>query len=309
MVSSVDQGVATTPAAEVVTTGQAPASGPSRGQGGLDTVFKVLAYVVLVFVAILMFVPFAYAVATSFKAPPEALTISFENMFWPKDATTRAYEVARDSNVTRWFFNSVFVALVWIVGRVITCTMAGYAFARMRFPGRDILFLLVLSTLMIPGIVTIIPKFILLQELGLLNSYGALTVPFLTDAFGIFLMKQFFESFPNEIEEAARVDGANRFRIFSQIVVPNALPAITALTIFTFQGSWNAFLEPVIFISGNRPELFTLPVGLANFQQAYYTDQPTLMAISVITTLPVAIFFIVFQRYFIQGQTSAAVKG
>lgn len=309
MVSSVDQGVATTPAAEVVTAGQVPASGPSRGQGGLDAVFKVVAYVVLVFVAILMFVPFAYAAATSFKSPPEALTISFNNMFWPKEATTRAYEVARDSNVIRWFFNSVFVALTWIIARVITCTMAGYAFARMRFPGRDILFLLVLSTLMIPGIVTIIPKFILLQDLGLLNSYGALTVPFLTDAFGIFLMKQFFESFPNEIEEAARVDGANRFRIFSQIVVPNAFPAITALTIFTFQGSWNAFLEPVIFISGNRPELFTLPVGLANFQQAYYTDQPTLMAISVITTVPVAIFFIVFQRYFIQGQTSAAVKG
>ncbi len=309
MVSSVDQGVATTPVAEVVTAGEAPAPGPSRGGGGVDTVFKIIAYVVLVFVGFLMFVPFAYAVATSFKAPPEALTIDFANIFWPKEPTTRAYEVARDSNVTRWFFNSVFVAVVWIIGRVITCTMAGYAFARMRFPGRDILFLLVLSTLMIPGIVTIIPKFILLQNLHLLNSYGALTLPFLTDAFGIFLMKQFFESFPNEIEEAARVDGANRFRIFSQIVVPNAIPAITALTIFTFQGSWNAFLEPVIFISGNSPDLFTLPVGLANFQQAYYTDQPTLMAISVITTVPVAIFFIVFQRYFIQGQTSAAVKG
>lgn len=309
MVTTTDQGAATTPVAGPVTAGRLPAHGRGRGEGRLDTISKAIAYVVLVFVAILMFVPFAYAAATSFKAPPEALTISFENLFWPEEPTTRAYEVARESNVIRWFFNSVFVAVVWIIGRVITCTMAGYAFARMRFPGRDILFLLVLSTLMIPGIVTIIPKFILLQDLGLLNSYGALTVPFLTDAFGIFLMKQFFESFPNEIEEAARVDGANRFRIFSQIVVPNAIPAITALTIFTFQGSWNAFLEPVIFISGNEPDLFTLPVGLANFQQAYYTDQPTLMAISVITTLPVAIFFIIFQRYFIQGQTSAAVKG
>jgi multiple sugar transport system permease protein len=211
--------------------------------------------------------------------------------------------------VARWFINSVLVALAWIVGRVISCTMAGYAFARMKFPGRDILFLMIISTLMIPGIVTIIPKFILLQNLSLLNTYGALTLPFLTDAFGIFLMKQFFESFPQEIEEAARVDGANRFRIFSQIVVPNAIPAIAALTIFSFQGSWNAFLEPVIFISGDRSDLFTLPVGLANFRQAYYTDQPTLMAMSVITTVPIAIFFLVFQRYFIQGQTSAAVKG
>lgn len=306
--SVADPGQATAPIAPAATV-DATRSGQPGGKAPVDSVITAFAFVVLVFVALLMFVPFAYAVATSFKSPPEALSLSFVNMFWPENPTTRAYEVARESNVTRWFFNSVFVAVVWIVGRVITCTMAGYAFARMKFPGRDILFLIVLSTLMIPGIVTIIPKFILLQDLGLLNNYGALTVPFLTDAFGIFLMKQFFESFPNEIEEAARVDGANRFRIFSQIVVPNAIPAITALTIFTFQGSWNAFLEPVIFISGNRPELFTLPVGLANFQQAYYTDQPTLMAISVITTLPVAIFFIVFQRYFIQGQTSAAVKG
>jgi multiple sugar transport system permease protein len=307
--AAADPGQATTPLAASVTTADTPPSGQSGKRSRVESAIAIIAFVILVFVALLMFVPFAYAVATSFKAPPEALTLSFRNMFWPSEPTIRAYEVARESNVTRWFFNSVFVALVWIIGRVLTCTMAGYAFARIRFPGRDILFLVVLSTLMIPGIVTIIPKFILLQNLGLLNNYGALTVPFLTDAFGIFLMKQFFESFPNEIEEAARVDGANRWRIFSQIVVPNAVPAITALTIFTFQGSWNAFLEPVIFISGNRPELFTLPVGLANFQQAYYTDQPTLMAISVITTLPVAIFFIIFQRYFIQGQTSAAVKG
>jgi multiple sugar transport system permease protein len=274
-----------------------------------DTVIKVAAYVALVAVALLMFVPFAYAVATSFKSKPEALQISFDTMFWPNDPTWEAYRVARESNVARWFINSVLVALAWIVGRVISCTMAGYAFARMKFPGRDILFLMIMSTLMIPGIVTIIPKFILLQNLSLLNTYGALTLPFLTDAFGIFLMKQFFESFPQEIEEAARVDGANRFRIFSQIVVPNAIPAIAALTIFSFQGSWNAFLEPVIFISGDRSDLFTLPVGLANFRQAYYTDQPTLMAMSVITTVPIAIFFLVFQRYFIQGQTSAAVKG
>jgi multiple sugar transport system permease protein len=306
--AATDPGQATTPLAASVTASEAPRT-VQAGSAGTDSAITAIAYVVLILVGLLMFVPFAYAVATSFKSPPEALNLSFSNMFWPEAPTLRAYEVARDSNVTRWFFNSVLVALIWIIGRVITCTMAGYAFARIKFPGRDILFLVVLSTLMIPGIVTIIPKFIILQNLGLLNSYGALTTPFLTDAFGIFLMKQFFESFPNEIEEAARVDGANRWRIFSQVVVPNAIPAITALTIFTFQGSWNAFLEPLIFISGSRTDLFTLPLGLAMFRQSYYTDQPTLMAISVITTLPVAIFFIVFQRYFIQGQTSAAVKG
>jgi multiple sugar transport system permease protein len=282
-----------------------PVGSNSRG----DAAIRTIALIVLVFVALLMFVPFAYAVATSFKSKPEALQLGLENMFWPKNPTLDAYRIAWDSNVGRWFFNSVVVALAWIVGRVIMCTMAGYAFARMKFPGRDAVFLIILSTMMVPGIVTVIPKFILLQDLHLLNSYGALTLPFLADAFGIFLMKQFFESFPNEIEEAARVDGANRFRIFSQIVVPNAIPSITALTIFTFQGSWNAFLEPLIFISGGRSDLFTLPVGLATFRAGHYTDQPTLMAMSVITTVPIAIFFIVFQRYFIQSQTSSAVKG
>lgn len=305
--ASVDQRAAAAPVAANVTA--AGVQEPVGSSSGTDIALRTIAYIVLVFVALLMFVPFAYAVATSFKTRPEALQIAFDNMFWPKTPTTEAYQIAREANVVRWFFNSVVVALAWIVGRVIMCTMAGYAFARMKFPGRDMIFLAIISTMMVPGIVTIIPKFILLQDLHLLNTYGALTMPFLADAFGIFLMKQFFESFPYEIEEAARVDGANRFRIFSQIVVPNAIPAISALTIFTFQGSWNAFLEPLIFISGSHPELFTLPVGLATFRGGHYTDQPTLMAMSVITTVPIAIFFLVFQRYFIEGSTSAAVKG
>jgi multiple sugar transport system permease protein len=306
---TVDQKAAVEPVLAEVQAKNTDPPVPAGPKSGGDVALRTIAYIVLIFVALLMFVPFAYAAATSFKTKPEALQLAFSNMFWPRNPTTDAYQIAREANVTRWFFNSLIVALAWIVGRVIMCTMAGYAFARMKFPGRDIIFLAIISTMMVPGIVTIIPKFILLKNLHLLDSYGALTLPFLADAFGIFLMKQFFESFPTEIEEAARVDGANRFRIFSQIVVPNAIPAISALTIFTFQGSWNAFLEPLIFISGSRPDLFTLPLGLATFRGGHYTDQPTLMAMSVITTVPIAIFFIVFQRYFIEGSTSSAVKG
>jgi multiple sugar transport system permease protein len=306
---TVDQKAAAEPVLAEVQAKDAEPPVPAGAKPGGDVALRTIAYVVLIFVALLMFVPFAYAVATSFKSKPEALQLTFGNMFWPKEVTTEAYRIAREANVTRWFFNSVVVALAWIVGRVIMCSMAGYAFARMKFPGRDLMFLAILSTMLVPGIVTVIPQFILLRHLHLLASYGALTLPFLADAFGIFLMKQFFESFPYEIEEAARVDGANRFRIFSQIVVPHAIPAISALTIFTFQGSWNSFLEPLVFISGNRTDLFTLPLGLATFRGGHYTDQPTLMAMSVITTVPIAIFFIVFQRYFIEGSTSAAVKG
>ncbi len=185
--------------------------------------------------------------------------------------------------------------------------MAGYAFARMEFPGKNVLFVLVLSTMMIPGMVTIVPKFLILNELDLLNTYGALTLPFLADAFGIFLMKQFFESIPVELEEAARVDGASRYRMFAQIILPNAMPALTALAIFSFQGSWNAFLEPLIFI--NSPKLYTLPLGLAYFRQANYTEWPVLMAVAVITTVPIAIFYLIFQRWFVEGQVQQRHQG
>jgi multiple sugar transport system permease protein len=195
------------------------------------------------------------------------------------------------------------------VGRAVMDTMAGYAFARMQFPGRNFLFLLVLGTMMVPGIVTVIPKFILLRDLNLFNSYGALTIPFLADAFGIFLMKQFFEAIPRDLEEAARIDGANRYQIFRQIVLPNTIPAVAALAIFSFQGSWNSFLEPLIFISGGSSDLYTLPVGLANFRSEYATNWPVIMAIAVITTVPMAIFFIVFQRYFIASNVASGIKG
>jgi multiple sugar transport system permease protein len=270
---------------------------------------QVIALLVLVFVALLMFVPFAFSLATSFKTPPEAAKLTFENMFWPNEPTLQAYRTAFDSNIARWFFNSAFVALCWIVGRAIMDTLAGYAFARMEFPGRDFMFLLILGTMMVPGIVTVIPKFILLGDLHLFNTYGALTVPFLADAFGIFLMKQFFQAIPRDLEEAARIDGASRYQIFRQIVLPNTIPAVAALAIFSFQGSWNAFLEPLLFISGGSSDLYTLPVGLANFRSEYSTNWPVLMAISIITTIPMAIFFLVFQRYFVQSNVSSGIKG
>jgi multiple sugar transport system permease protein len=298
----------TTPVAtaQAATAKEAPVTGPKSAS---ERVLLILAFIVMVFVALLMFVPFAFSLATSFKTNPEAARLTLETMFWPAEPTTAAYQQAFDSNIGRWFLNSAVVALAWIVGRAIMDTMAGYAFARMEFPGRNFLFLLVLGTMMVPGIVTVIPKFILLDNLNLFDTYGALTIPFLADAFGIFLMKQFFEALPLDLEEAARVDGASRYQIFRQVVLPNSLPALTALAIFGFQGSWNAFLEPLLFISGGSTDLYTLPVGLANFRAEYETNWPVLMAIAVITTVPMAVFFIVFQRYFIASNVSSGIKG
>jgi multiple sugar transport system permease protein len=281
----------------------------SGRKSATERVTIAIAFVILVFVALLMFVPFAFSLATSLKTPPEAAQLSFGTMFWPNEPTLDAYRTALDSNIARWFFNSAFVAVCWIVGRAIMDTLAGYAFARMEFPGRNVMFMLILGTMMVPGIVTVIPKFLLLQDLNLYNTYGALTVPFLADAFGIFLMKQFFEAIPRDLEEAARIDGANRYQIFRQIVLPNTIPAVAALAIFSFQGSWNSFLEPLIYLSGGATDLYTLPVGLANFRSEYSTNWPVLMAIAVITTVPMALFFIVFQRYFVASNVSAGIKG
>jgi multiple sugar transport system permease protein len=282
--------------------------GSEQRSGPIDLLLQVVAYVVLILVACLMFIPFIFSVVTSLKTGREAnQLLTLKGLFIPENPTFAAYRTVFDSDIERWFMNSAFVAAVWVIARAFTSATAGYAFARMEFPGKHFLFVLVLSTIMIPGMVTIVPKFMILRELHLLNTYGALTLPFAADAFGIFLMKQFFESIPVELEEAARVDGASRYRMFAQVILPNAMPALTALAIFSFQGSWNAFLEPLIFISS--ADLFTLPLGLAYFRQANYTDWPVMMAGAVITTVPIAIFYLIFQRWFVEGQVSSGIKG
>lgn len=295
-------------AANQVARTESVAKGTEEKDGPTGTILNLVAYVVLIVVAFLMFVPFVFSVTTSFKTLPDSnALLSARGLFWPATLTSEAYHKVFQSNIDRWFFNSVFVAVIWVIGRAFADSAAGYAFARMQFPGKNILFVAVLATLMIPGMVTIVPKFLILKQLHLLNGYGALTLPFLADAFGIFLMRQFFESIPVELEEAARVDGASRYRMFAEIILPNSMPALTALAIFSFQGSWNAFLEPLIFVNSERVR--TLPLGLAYFRQANYTEWPTLMAIAVITTLPMAIFYIVFQRWFVEGQVSSGIKG
>jgi multiple sugar transport system permease protein len=284
---------------------------PAEYAGGTtlgDRIIRIIAYAALVFMALLMFVPFIFSLTTSVKTPAEAnRLLTLKGLFWPDEISFDAYRLVFDSDISRWFFNSAFVAAVWVIGRVFTATTAGYAFARIDFPGRQLLFVLVLSTIMIPGIVKVVPQFILLKNLHMIDSYWALTLPFVVDAFPIFLMKQFFESFPRELEEAARVDGASRYKMFSQITLPNAMPAITAVAIFSFAGSWNWFLEPLIFI--NDADLRTMPLGLAYFYRSYYTDWPTLMAIAVISTVPIAIFYLIFQRWFVEGQTKSGIKG
>lgn len=267
-----------------------------------------LSYLLLFALALVFLYPFLLALTTSFKPLPEINQRPVALI--PQEWTFAGYQLMLSQNVGRWALNSALVALVVTVTNVIFAGMAGYAIARIKFPGANIVFLLILGTMMIPGIVQLIPMFLVLKTFGMLNAYSGLIVPKMVTQFGVFLMKQFFEALPIEIEEAARMDGANRFTTFFQVALPLARPAVVALIIFSFQGSWNDFMHPLIVITTNQ-DLYTLPLGLALLRGGFGQNLQwnALLAGSILTTVPMALIFIFFQRYFIEGISYTGVKG
>jgi multiple sugar transport system permease protein len=196
-----------------------------------------------------------------------------------------------------------------MIVRIALNSMAGYALARIKFPGNRVLFYIILGVLMIPGVVLLIPRFLMLNQLDLLNTYHGYVIVLAADAFGIMLMKQFFESIPREVEEAAQVDGANRFVMFFRVILPMATPALTALAIFSFQGQWNNFMDALIIV-GTDPDMFNLPMGLTVLTGSGQDIQFDLvLAGAVITTLPMALIFFMFQRYFVEGSNYSGLAG
>jgi ABC-type glycerol-3-phosphate transport system permease component len=195
-----------------------------------------------------------------------------------------------------------------VVGVVFSSSLAGYSFAKLRWPGRDLIFFVLLSTMMLPGQVTMIPIFILFKKFGWINTFYPLTVPtfFGGGAFNIFLMRQFFLTIPYELDEAARIDGASFFKIYTNIELPLSIPVITAISIFTFIGSWNDFMGPLIYL--NDASKYTIQLGLRMFQADFSSDWSALMAMSIVTALPCIILFFVAQRYFIQGIVLTGLK-
>ncbi|MEZ4617639.1 MAG: carbohydrate ABC transporter permease [Caldilineaceae bacterium] len=267
-----------------------------------------LSYALLFLLALSFFYPFLLATTTSFKPLPEIAADPVQLL--PDQWTLEGYRSMDDLNVTRWMVNSAIVAVTVTLGNVLFASMAGYALARIPFPGRTPLFLAIIGTMMIPGIVLLIPRFIVFKQLGLIDTYAGLILPMLVLPFGIFLMKQFFESIPGELEEAARVDGASRWVMFFRVVLPLARPALIALIIFTFQGNWNEFMNPLIVINTNQ-DLYTLPLGLALLRGGIGQNLQwnALLAGSMLTTLPMALIFLFFQRYFIEGISYSGLKG
>ncbi|MFN8485871.1 MAG: carbohydrate ABC transporter permease [Anaerolineae bacterium] len=206
-----------------------------------------------------------------------------------------------------WMFNSLFIAFAVTVWHVLFDTMAGYAFAKRHFPGRDILFWLILSTLMIPIQVTLIPLYIVTRQIGLIDTPWAIILPGTATVFGIFLMRQYIQTLPSELEDAARIDGASELGVFWNIILPLCKPAIAALAIFAFVRSWNEFLWPLIALT--RPQNYTLTVGVANLQGEFMTDWGIIFAGAALAALPMVLFFLVFQKYFLEGVRMGALKG
>lgn len=272
-----------------------------------NRVITVISYAILFALAIMFLYPFAYAITTSFKPLPEIA--ADKTAFWPQTWTLDGYRALKGYGVPRWAFNSALIAITVTLGTVAFASLAGYALARIRFPGSKAVFNGILGTMMVPGIVLLIPMFMVLKVLGLVDTYGGLIFPKLVTAYGVFLMTQFFRSIPVDLEEAARIDGASIFQTYALVVLPLARAALIALTIATFQGSWNEFMHPLIVITVNQ-NLYTLPLGLALLRgnMGQNLQWNVLMAASMLTTLPMALIFIFFQRYFMEGVTYGGVK-
>jgi multiple sugar transport system permease protein len=271
---------------------------PGRIAWGLGT------YLILLAIAVVMIAPFAAMISVSLQTGVRAARFPID---WiPNSPTLENYRaILEHSNITRWFLNSLIVAGVGTLLAIGTATSAGYAFARMDFPGRTVLFWGFLAMLMIPNEVTLIPQYILLSKIGWINTYQALILPGVTSAFGIFMIRQYLQGLPKDYEEAARMDGASEFQIYWQVVLPMLTPAIATLGTLQFLNYWNEFLYPLLVTS--TAEMRTLPVGLATLRTPT-GGLPEMLAGTTISIAPTVIVFLFFQRYFIRGIATTGLK-
>jgi multiple sugar transport system permease protein len=281
---------------------------PSPGARVLAAVRKLVrigsSYTILLAVAVLMIGPFVAMISVSLQTGSRAAVFPID---WIPDAPTLTHyrSLLEHSQILRWFGNSALVATVGTAISIATATTAGYAFARMDFPGRSVLFWAFLAMLMIPGEVTLIPQYMLLAELGWVNTYPALILNGVTSAFGIFLIRQYLQGLPRDYEEAARMDGATEFQIYWQVVLPMLTPAIATLGTLQFLNYWNDFLYPLIVTT--QAEMRTLPVGLATLQTPT-GGLPELLAGATIAIVPTVAVFLFFQRYFVRGIATTGLK-
>jgi len=267
---------------------------------------KLILYIILLLGAITMVFPFLWMISTSLKS--EVTAYVFPPSLFPYPIYWQNYiEIWRLAPFGRFYFNSIIVAIATTLGQLITCSFGAYAFSKCKFPGRDVLFLGYIATMMVPFSVTMIPLFILIKGLEWIDKYEALIIPFLFSPYGTFLLRQFFMSIPEELTDAIKIDGGGHWINFLYVVIPLSKPALVTLGIFVFMFSWNNFLWPLVVI--NSTLMKTLPVGIMFFQGQYAVYWTYIMAATAVTIIPLLILFLLAQRYFIEGITLTGLKG
>lgn len=263
-------------------------------------------YLILILGVLVTVLPFIWMLLTSFKSQTEAVKVPL--VIFPKVLRFENYpNVFVKAPFGRMYLNTIISATVIVTAQLLLCSMAAYAFGRIRFPGRNVIFAILLAVLMVPSSFFILPQYLIVQKMGLLNTIPALFIPHLFSAFGTFLLRQFFMALPDELEDAARLDGCNHFMIYSWIMLPLVRSGLVALGILTLRYAWNDLMWPLIVNTSS--EKMTLSAGLSFMQGAYTTDYPTMMAGAVMAVLPLLILFAIFQKQFIEGVAMSGIKG
>lgn len=277
-----------------------------KSSGLTGFIAKLPLYIIIIVVSLSMVLPFIWMLSASVKS--EAEVFSFPIQWIPSEFFWSNYKkVWVDLPFATYYLNTIKIAVLTTLFQIITCSLAAYAFSKVRFPERDKLFFLYVATMMIPYQVMMIPQFMFMKEIGLVNSHWALILLGSFSPFGVFLFRQFFMSIPEELSEAARIDGLNEFGIYLRIIMPLMRPAIASLTIFTFMHAWNDFLGPLIYL--NSDHLFTLQLGMQHFQSEHATEYGPLMAAAVSAIVPTILIYFFAQDHFIEGISAGAVKG
>ncbi|GAC1399658.1 MAG: carbohydrate ABC transporter permease [Ktedonobacteraceae bacterium] len=285
--------------------GQARAIAQAQRPSG-NTILQGIAFIVLLIAAVLWLLPLAWALDTALK--PESETTTVPLSWIPSHFTFDAFvKVLSAGGIVRWYVNSAITSIVITVATVILASLAAYGFSRVRFPARGFLFWLIMAGIMVPPQILIVPLFTEISAFGMVDTYWGIILPQIAAPFAVFILKQFFDGIPSDLGEAAIVDGASQFRVFWQIWLPLARPALAAVAIFTFVGSWNNFIWPFIAITNTN--MMTIPVGLANVQSAYGIHYAQIMASALLGGIPLLIVFMFFQKQIVQGIAGTGLKG
>ncbi|MCD6121683.1 MAG: carbohydrate ABC transporter permease [Spirochaetales bacterium] len=271
----------------------------------------ILRYLFIIIIAAFLFTPFILAFLGTVKTNAEIIAwppkILPEHWLWNNWLDTWNTNLGRGGTFPRWLLNTAFLAVVTATLQVLFCSMGGYAFARLKFRGKNIIFTFMLSSMMLPGIVTLVPKYVMMAKIHLINTYWALILPGSVEAFGIFLLTQYFKSIPAELEDACKMDGAGYFEIFRNVIIPLSKPALLTLFILKFQAMWNNFMEALLYLS--RVSMWTLNIALMTFQQQYKAQWNLTLVGAMFNAIPVLILFFIFSRYYMEGVSFSGLKG